>query len=216
VSYKRCAWPTPPLRSQALDVLQSSPLDATVTQRLPLRTQHARPPKPALVVDVSNRAATVTPLLRILTAFVQLGTCVSTADARLPFLLDATVIQRPLLKTRLALPQKPVSGAVVYNRAVTATPPRTTQIACAPRETSVLIASASPHSPLAVTVIQRLPTPTPSVRMASFASAASAKRALNPPKADSGNPPTVLSTPRSSSSSTPPSPSSPTRTPSST
>jgi len=216
VSYKRCAWRTPPLLSQVLDVLQSSHPDAIVTQRLPPRTQHVQPPRPALVVDVLNRAATVTPLLRILTVFVQLGTCVSTANARLLFPPDATATQRPLLKTRLAPTQKPVSGVAASNRAVTATPPRTTQIACALLETSVLIANVNPPFPLAVTVIQRLPTPTRSVRTASFASVASAKRALNPPKADSGNPPIVLSTPRSSLSSTPPSPSSQTRTPSST
>jgi len=216
VLYKRCAWRTPPLRSQVLAVLQSSPLAATVTQRLPLRTQHVQPPRPVLVADVSNRVATVIPLLRIQTACVQLGTCVSTANARLPFLLDATVTQRPLLKTPLAPPQKPALGAAALNRAVIVTPLQTTQIACALLETSVLIASASPPSPLAVTVIQMLLTPTPSVRTDSFASAASAKRARNPPKAGSGSPPIVLSTPRLSSSSTPPSPSSPTRTPSST
>jgi len=216
VSYKRCVWQTPRLRSQVLDALQSSLLDATVTQRPRLRTRHVQRPRPALVADVLNRAATVTPLLRILTAFVQLGTCASTASARLLFLLDATVTQRPLLKTQRALPQKLVSSVVASNRAVTATPPRTTQIACALLETSVLIASASPLFPLAVTVIQRLPTPTPSVRTDSFASDASAKLALNLLKADSARPLTGLSTPRSSSSSTPPSPSSPTRTPSST
>jgi len=216
VSYKRCAWRTPPLPSQVLDVLQSFLPAATVTQRLPPRTQHAQPPRLVLVADVSNRVATVTRLLRILTVFVQSGTCASTANARLPFLPVATAIQRRLPKIRLVPPQKPVSSVAASNRAATATRRRTTQIACAPRETSVLIASASPLSHLAVTVIQMLPTPTPSVRMVSFASAASAKRAPNLLKADLVRPPTALSTPRSSSSSTQPSLSSLTRTPSST
>jgi len=216
VSYKRCAWRTPPLHSQVLDVLLYSPLAATATQRPPPRTQPVQPPRPVLVADVSNRVATVTPLLRILTAFVPLGTCASTANVKPPFHLDVTAIQRHLPKTRLALPQKPVSSVAASNRAATATRRQTTQIACALLETSVLIASASPLFPLAVTVIQRLPTPTPSVRTDSFASDASAKLALNLLKADSARPPTGLSTPPSSSSSTPPSLSSPTRTPSST
>jgi len=216
VSYKRCAWRTPPLHSQVLDVLLSFPLAATATQRPPPRTQHVQPPRPVLVADVSNRVATVTPLLRILTACVPSGTCASIANAKPPFHLDVTAIQRHLPKTRLALPQKPVSSVAASNRAATATRRQTTQIACALLETSVWIASASPLFLLAVTVIQRPLTRTPSVRTASFASAASAKRALNLPEAALVRPPIVLSTPRSSSSSTPPSPSSPTRTPSST
>jgi len=216
VSYKRCVWRTPPLRSQVLDVLRSFLPAATVTQRLPPRTQHAQPPRLVLVADVSNRVATVTRLLRILTVFVQSGTCASTANARLPFLPVATAIQRRLPKIRLVPPQKPVSSVAASNRAATATQRQIIQIACALLETSVLIASASPLFHLAVTATQRPPTPTPSVLTASFASAASAKRALNLPKADLVRPPIVLSTPRSSSSSTPPSPSSPTRTRSST
>merc|ERR1739844_593030 len=104
------------------------------------------------------------------------GTCASTANAKPPFHLVVTAIQRHLPKTRLALPQKPVSSVAASNRAATATRRQTTQVVCALLETSVWIASASPLFLLAVTVTQRPLTRTPSVRTASFALAASAKR----------------------------------------
>jgi len=216
VLYKRYAWQTLRPPSQALGVLQSFPPAATVIQRLPLRTQHAPLPKPALVADVLNRAATAIPQLRILTASVQSETCALTASARPPFLLVVTVILRLLLKTRLAPPPKPASSVAVFNRDVIVTRLQIIQIACALLETSVSIASASLPFPPAVIVTQKLPTPTLSVPTASFVSDASAKLAHSPPKAGWVRPATAPSTPRSSSSSTPPSPSSQTRTPSST
>jgi len=214
--YRRCAWPTLPPSSQALDALPSSHPAATVIQRLLQRTQLVQLRRPALAVDVLNRDAIATQLPRTQTASAQSETCALTVSARRPFPPAATAIQRPPPKTPHVQRLRRALGAAVFNRAVIVTRLPTTQIACALPETSASIVSASRPCPLAVTVTQRPQTPTPSVRRGSFALAASARPALNPRKVDLVKHLTVLSTPRWSSSSTPPSPSSQTRTPSST